>query len=445
MRFSPLPSRTFLAVVAPLLAITSLLCHRVSAWAVLALRFPASGCGSASPTPVTIAALWHRSDVAAAFAAWAAGALFCAATPAVAAITWVDSSTTAGSSAVSSIAVTKPAGLTTGDLMLAYVATRGGGQFPAPISAPPGWSAVLTDDDGSSIGVAIFRKVATAAEPASYSFALGASDRTAASIVVFRGVDGTNPVNASGSQVNAASTTYTAPSITSNSANTMLVTFHGAVNGNGTVATSTGMTQAYSAGTSAGNNGVVIGSSYAPQAAAGASGTKVSSGNTALVNMGALVALVALQAAPVSPLAYWRMDEAQWNGSANEVLDSSGNAYHGRAQRAAGATALPTAVSGTPAYSSGGQSTCNAGQFDSSTGTVRTYGYVELALLPNLATTSPWQPGCVPTMWPPSANASWSRTTPTTAGASAWATVAAADCACSTATSPTAVPSQAAG
>jgi len=88
-------------------------------------------------------------------------------------------------------------------------------------------------------------------------------------------------------------------------------------------------------------------------------------------------------AAPVL-LGAWNMDERLWNGTANEVVDSSGNNNHGRARIAAGSTSLPTPSSGNPAYTSGNQSTCYYGEFDKTTTPARTYSYVELTGLPAL-------------------------------------------------------------
>jgi len=83
-------------------------------------------------------------------------------------------------------------------------------------------------------------------------------------------------------------------------------------------------------------------------------------------------------------LGSWNMDERLWNGTANEVLDSSGNNNHGRARIAAGSSSLPTTSSGNPAYTSGNQSTCYYGDFDKTTSPARTYSYVELTGLPAL-------------------------------------------------------------
>lgn len=92
----------------------------------------------------------------------------------------------------------------------------------------------------------------------------------------------------------------------------------------------------------------------------------------------------ACSAAPTL-LGSWRMDEAFWNGTPNEVADSSGNNYHGRARIAAGSTPTATTAQTSPAFTSGNQSTCGYGQFDSVTAPVRTFTYVELTGFPSLS------------------------------------------------------------
>ena len=214
--------------------------------------------------------------------------------PALAAISLVANSNSATAIADSNvITVTTPSAVLAGDVMLVVIAQRSASLPLASniVSVPASWSLVLSSDDASAQGLLVYRKLATAAEPASYSWTLGDSGRMAAGIVAFRGVDTASPVNISGSQSNLSSATYTAPSILTTTASTMLVAFYSALNGNGSVNQSTGMTQAFTAGTGAGSNGLVIGSSYATQASAGASGTKLSTLNTPLANLGALVAL----------------------------------------------------------------------------------------------------------------------------------------------------------
>ena len=106
--------------------------------------------------------------------------------------------------------------------------------------------------------------------------------------------------------------------------------------------------------------------------------------NTATANTtGTPVAVSVVNA--YAPLADWRMDEAAWNGTPGEVLDSTGNGYNGRAAIAAGSTPVASTLLTAPvAYSSGGRSTCRYGDFDRISGPTRTFTYVELTGIPTL-------------------------------------------------------------
>ena len=75
-------------------------------------------------------------------------------------------------------------------------------------------------------------------------------------------------------------------------------------------------------------------------------------------------------------LAEYRLDEAFWNGTANEVADVSGNGNHAQAFNGASTIGTSPAISGNPG-------TCNYGVFDNG-GTI-TQGYVQTPL-PNLIT-----------------------------------------------------------
>lgn len=91
-----------------------------------------------------------------------------------------------------------------------------------------------------------------------------------------------------------------------------------------------------------------------------------------------------------APLVDWRMDEPFWNGTPIEVKDSTGNGYNGTAARAVlppvttpPVSQVPTTANTSPAFSSGGRSTCGYGVFGSPSNPL---GYVALAGVPPLPT-----------------------------------------------------------
>ena len=133
----------------------------------------------------------------------------------------------AASSAVNNATTTlvlpRPTGIVQGDVLLALVSSRG-----APvISAPAGWSSVLTTQNGTLMEQAAFVRTAGASEPASYTFTLSKAVSTTGGILAYSGVDAAHPIDAAAGAVSASSATVTAPSITTSTPNAMLVAHFG--------------------------------------------------------------------------------------------------------------------------------------------------------------------------------------------------------------------------
>lgn len=141
---------------------------------------------------------------------------------------------------VSPLTVNVPAGTVANDVMIASIAMRpcsntSGAACTTTITAPAGWTQVGTTIDqttGAGTGgyghrLAIYRRVATGAEPASYTWSFGGTPVHAGATGVissFSGVDTANPIVANAGQATAAAATHVAPTInTSPVTNTMLV------------------------------------------------------------------------------------------------------------------------------------------------------------------------------------------------------------------------------
>jgi hypothetical protein len=181
----------------------------------------------------------------------------------------------------------KPTGVTSGDALLAAVAVRG-----APTITPPaGWTLVRQEANASTMRQAIFVHVAGGSEPATYTFTFSSAQSSAGGIAAYSGVDPTNPVDAHGGQLNAASTSITAPSITTTGPDRMLVGFFGLPALSSMTAPS-GMTERYDQTVPATNQfKVTTGSSDQVVTSAGATGTRVALAANSAANIGQLVAL----------------------------------------------------------------------------------------------------------------------------------------------------------
>lgn len=121
------------------------------------------------------------------------------------------------------ININKPAGTIEDDLMIATVLRDSAN---TNMSAPVGWTQIGQGNANSS-RLAVWYKVATDTEPASYTFTLGLSDDVTGSIVTIRNVDTINPINISGTAT--GNDEYpTAPSVTTTSDNVLLIAVAGA-------------------------------------------------------------------------------------------------------------------------------------------------------------------------------------------------------------------------
>jgi hypothetical protein len=139
---------------------------------------------------------------------------------------------TAQVGASTSLVVAKPAGLATGDVMIATVSSRG---IPN-ITPPAGWSLVTSTDNSTTMRQAVYWRAAGASEPASWTFTLSKAKAAVVQVNAYSGVSTTAPVRAFAASVNASGTTVTAPAVTATSGDAVVAVFGTARSSNLTVA-----------------------------------------------------------------------------------------------------------------------------------------------------------------------------------------------------------------
>ncbi len=115
-----------------------------------------------------------------------------------------------------------------------------GGACTTTLTPPAGWAQVNTVTDQTTGGgtggygnrLFVYQRVATGAEPASYTWTFGGQlvhAGAAGGIISFSGVDTASPIVAEAGQTTASATSHAAPSITTGVVvNTMLVSSHSA-------------------------------------------------------------------------------------------------------------------------------------------------------------------------------------------------------------------------
>lgn len=277
-----------------------------------------------------------------------------------------ESEDTDGSS--SSVKADMPSGLSVNSVVIVQIVARG-----APtITAPSGWTLIDRSTTASAtLTQAIYWKAVGNSGIGSAKWTFSSSTYAVANTLVFSGVDPVVPVNAYSRATAAAPSTgsdtnVTAPSLTPTVSGTYLAAFYSVDNGDSEFSGSSGMTEREDekvGPTSSGVAGSAFDEAYSGGTAA--TGSKTAKAKDARAN--SVAHMLALWPSTSTTLkADYHFDEASWSGVSGEVVDSSGNGYNATAHGGA------TTASATPAYSSGGNSTCNYGLFDR-TGTTQTY------------------------------------------------------------------------
>jgi type II secretory pathway pseudopilin PulG len=175
----------------------------------------------------------------------------------------------------SSVVVTAPAGISSGDLLIAAVSTDG--STSGSLASPAGWTLLdRGTDSAAQVTLGVWYKIAGASEPANYTFTWTGSEQAYGWVMRFTGHNSSAPINASAFQSGSStSSTPPCPSVTTTVANTMIVRIGAfdrafiTVNNPGL----TGNTSITMDRSNTGTNACSGGAGYKQQAAIGASGT----------------------------------------------------------------------------------------------------------------------------------------------------------------------------
>jgi hypothetical protein len=187
------------------------------------------------------------------------------------------SSATARTNASTSLSIPRPAGVASGDVLIAAVVSS------ADVSAPSDWTLLQRTTSGNA-RLAVFWR--TAGSASSYAFSVGGKQSIAATITAYRGVAG---VAASSSSANGSSTQILAPGVTT-SAQLSAVIGVFATATNATIAPPSGMAEK-SEIAAAGKLKAAVETVDQIWPQAGATGPRTATASSAATNVGVLVAL----------------------------------------------------------------------------------------------------------------------------------------------------------
>jgi hypothetical protein len=177
-------------------------------------------------------------------------------------------------SGATSIVVTRPAGVVSGDVMIASIDAEGSGSF----TVPTGWSSTGLFSGTSFFGFSgVYFHVAGSGEPASYSWGLGTARKATGNIVSYVGVENSSPIEVTATTAgNSVGTSDSAASITTTVNNTRVLIDFGADDSAGSFTITPPALTSKRASVFTSGTGSVLGSQTQDftQATAGATGTK---------------------------------------------------------------------------------------------------------------------------------------------------------------------------
>lgn len=130
--------------------------------------------------------------------------------------------TEAQNTATTTVSVPVPSGVVAKDLLVASIDVRG----QPTITAPTGWTLARRDSGTTTMQKATYWRVATASE-VTPTWRFSSAQSAVASMLVYRGVRTTTPIEASAGRVDLSTRLVTAPSVTAVSDNAMVVGLFG--------------------------------------------------------------------------------------------------------------------------------------------------------------------------------------------------------------------------
>ena len=260
-----------------------------------------------------------------------------------------------------SLTINVPAGTAANDVMVATIAVA---NSTVVITPPAGWTSqpAVLQAAGNGSRQQIFYRIASGAEPASYTWIFESAHVGAAgAIASYSGVDTTSPIDVySGGNTTPqgadSNLQHRALGVTTTTVDSMVISTH-SFSSSASWTPPAGMTERVDINSQGGAspNGVSLAVDEVAQPSAGATGDKLA---TASGNGDTGVAqIIVLRTKFLAPVLELTMDQASWNGTAGEVTDSSGSGLNGQAFNSATTAGATPAIAGNPG-------TCRYGSFD---------------------------------------------------------------------------------